>query len=106
MGEEHGSAFAKFGEECGDRHVVLEDLVVIPKKNCDKAKEILSEMRLGPPPDDETPASLACLAFADRIDKALSGNNVVVKCLGSVRMKTADGKVLTGWLVSQTGMLC
>ncbi len=26
-------------------------------------------------------------------------------CLGSIRMKTADGKVLTGWLASQTDML-
>lgn len=73
-GETHGWAFAKFGEEDGDRLVVSEDLVVIPKKDYDKAKEILSEMRLGPPPGDETPASLACLTFADRIDKALSGD--------------------------------
>jgi hypothetical protein len=26
-------------------------------------------------------------------------------CLPSIRMKTADGKVLTGWLASQTDML-
>ena len=74
-GETHSWAFAKFGEEVGDRYVVDEDLVVIPKKDYDKAKEILSEMRLGPPPGDETPASLACYTFADRIDKALSGND-------------------------------
>lgn len=74
-GETHGWAFAKFGEEDGDRLVVSEDLVVIPKKDYDKAQEILSEMRKGPPPGDETPASLACLTFADRLDKALSGND-------------------------------
>ena len=28
-----------------------------------------------------------------------------VECLGSIRMKTADGKVLTGWLASQTDIL-
>jgi hypothetical protein len=28
-----------------------------------------------------------------------------MKCLGSIRMKTADNKVLTGWLASQTDML-
>jgi len=28
-----------------------------------------------------------------------------VECLGSIRMLTADGKVLTGWLASQTDML-
>jgi hypothetical protein len=26
-------------------------------------------------------------------------------CLASIRMKTADGKVLTGWLASQTDMM-
>ena len=72
-GETHGWAFAKFGEEDGDCLVVSEDLVVIPKKDYDKAQEILSEMRKGPPPGDETPASLACLTFADRIDEALQG---------------------------------
>ena len=74
-GETHGWAFAKFGEEDGDRLVVSEDLVVIPKKDYDKAQEILSEMRKGPPLGDETPASLACLTFADRLDKALSGED-------------------------------
>ena len=74
-GETHGWAFAKFGEEDGDCLVVSEDLVVIPKKDYDKAQEILSEMRKGPPPGDETPASVACLTFADRLDKALSGDD-------------------------------
>ncbi|MBQ0031623.1 MAG: DUF2829 domain-containing protein [bacterium] len=32
------------------------------------------------------------------------GENVV-QCLGSIRMLTADKKVLTGWLASQTDML-
>lgn len=32
-----------------------------------------------------------------------NGGNI--ECLGSIRMKTADGKVLTGWLASQTDML-
>lgn len=32
-------------------------------------------------------------------------NSGEVECLGSIRMKTADGKVLTGWLASQTDML-
>lgn len=32
-------------------------------------------------------------------------NGGEVECIGSVRMKTADGKVLTGWLASQTDML-
>ena len=74
-GETHGWAFAKFGEEEGDRLVVSEDLVVIPKADWDKAWEILSEMRKGPPPGDETPASLACLTFADRIKEALQGDD-------------------------------
>jgi len=29
----------------------------------------------------------------------------VVHCLGSIRMKTADGSVLTGWLASQSDIL-
>ena len=73
QGETHSYAFAEFGEDEGDRFVVTEDLVVIPQTDYDKAKEILSEMRKGPPPGDETPASLACLTFADRIDEALQG---------------------------------
>lgn len=32
-------------------------------------------------------------------------NGGEVECLGSVRMKTADNKVLTGWLASQSDML-
>jgi len=32
-------------------------------------------------------------------------NGGEVECLGSIRMKTADNKVLTGWLASQTDML-
>ena len=73
QGEPLSYAFAEFGEDEGDCFVVTEDLVVIPKKDYDKAKEILSEMCKGPPPGDETPASLACLTFAARIDEALSG---------------------------------
>lgn len=32
-----------------------------------------------------------------------NGGNI--ECLASIRMKTADNKVLTGWLASQTDML-
>lgn len=32
-------------------------------------------------------------------------NGGEVECLGSIRMKTADNKVLTGWLASQTDMM-
>jgi hypothetical protein len=32
-------------------------------------------------------------------------NGGKLDCLASIRMKTADGKVLTGWLASQTDML-
>lgn len=32
-------------------------------------------------------------------------NGGTVKCLGSIRMKTTDGSVLTGWFASQTDML-
>ena len=73
-GETHSWAFAQFGEEWGERYVVSEDLVVIPKEDYDKVQGILAEMRKGPPPGDQTPASIACSMFADRIDKALSGN--------------------------------
>lgn len=31
-------------------------------------------------------------------------NGGEIECLGSIRMKTADNKVLTGWLASQTDM--
>lgn len=33
-------------------------------------------------------------------------NGGEIEALGSIRMKTADNKVLTGWLASQTDMLC
>ena len=32
------------------------------------------------------------------------GNSDEIKCLPSIRMKTATGEVLTGWLASQTDM--
>lgn len=32
-------------------------------------------------------------------------NGGEIECLGSIRMKTADNKVLTGWLASQSDML-
>ena len=32
-------------------------------------------------------------------------NGGEVECLSSIRMKTADNKVLTGWLASQTDMM-
>ena len=32
-------------------------------------------------------------------------NGGEVECLGTIRMRTADGKVLTGWLASQSDML-
>lgn len=32
-------------------------------------------------------------------------NGGEIECLGSIRMMTADQKVLTGWLASQTDML-
>ena len=41
--------------------------------------------------------------------KQLAENNPdgakTMHCLPSIRMKTADGKVLTGWLASQTDMM-
>lgn len=33
------------------------------------------------------------------------GDRDAIQCLGSIRMFTADGSVLTGWLASQTDML-
>lgn len=33
------------------------------------------------------------------------GDNDTLQCLGSIRMYTADKKVLTGWLASQTDIL-
>lgn len=32
-------------------------------------------------------------------------NGGSIECLGTIRMKTADNKVLTGWLASQTDIL-
>ena len=74
-GETHSWAFAKFGEEWGDRYVVSEDIVVVPKQDYDKMQGILAEMRKGPPPGDQTPASTACLLFADRLDRAIRGED-------------------------------
>lgn len=38
--------------------------------------------------------------------KKLAGDNGgTVECLASIRMRTADSKVLTGWLASQTDMM-
>jgi len=33
------------------------------------------------------------------------GESETLDCLGSIRMKTATGEILTGWLASQTDML-
>ena len=33
------------------------------------------------------------------------GENDSMECLGFIRMKTADGRILSGWLASQTDML-
>ena len=33
------------------------------------------------------------------------GENESMECLGFIRMKTADGRILSGWLASQTDML-
>lgn len=40
-----------------------------------------------------------------RLMKLAETNGGSVDCLPSIRMKTADNKVLTGWLASQTDML-
>lgn len=40
-----------------------------------------------------------------RLRKLAEDNGGEVECLGSIRMYEADGKVLTGWLASQTDML-
>ena len=37
--------------------------------------------------------------------KLAEQNGGEVECLGSIRMRTADGRILTGWLASQTDML-
>ena len=39
------------------------------------------------------------------LKKLANENGGTVECLGSIRMRTADKKVLTGWLASQTDML-
>lgn len=39
------------------------------------------------------------------LKKLAEANGGEIECLGSIRMLTADKKVLTGWLASQTDML-
>lgn len=39
-----------------------------------------------------------------RLREIAEDNLGSVECLASIRMKTADGKVLTGWLASQSDM--
>lgn len=41
----------------------------------------------------------------DHLRALAESNGGEIECLGSIRMKTADNKVLTGWLASQTDML-
>lgn len=41
----------------------------------------------------------------DPILLSVFGDREVLPCLGSIRMLTATGEVLTGWLASQTDML-
>ena len=36
---------------------------------------------------------------------AACGDNDTIHCLGSIRMKTAQGSILTGWLASQSDIL-
>ncbi len=40
-----------------------------------------------------------------RLKRIAEANGGAVECLGSIRMLTADRKVLTGWLASQTDIL-
>lgn len=40
-----------------------------------------------------------------RLKEIADANNGEVEALGTICMKTADNKVLTGWLASQTDML-
>ena len=48
-----------------------------------------------------------CPNITDPHLKAISdANGGTVIFTGSIRMKTATGEVLTGWLASQTDMLC
>lgn len=39
------------------------------------------------------------------LKKLAEENGGKLDCLASIRMKTADGKVLTGWLASQTDLM-
>ena len=41
----------------------------------------------------------------DRLKAVAEANGGEIECLGSIRMLTADKKVLTGWWASQTDML-
>lgn len=43
--------------------------------------------------------------LSPRLDKIAQDNGGALEFLGSIRMWTADKKVLTGWLASQTDML-
>lgn len=39
------------------------------------------------------------------LKKLAEENGGKIECLPSIRMKTADNKILTGWLASQTDMM-
>lgn len=39
-----------------------------------------------------------------RLKQLAISNGGTIECLASIRMKTADNKILTGWLASQTDM--
>lgn len=41
----------------------------------------------------------------EHLKKLAEANGGEIECLGSIRMLTADKKVLTGWLASQTDIL-
>ena len=41
----------------------------------------------------------------DHLKALAEANGGEIECLGSIRMMTADKKVLTGWLASQTDIL-
>ena len=41
----------------------------------------------------------------DHLKAVAEANGGEIQCLGSIRMMTADKKVLTGWLASQTDTL-
>lgn len=52
------------------------------------------------------PATIKAEWCKDEHLKALAENNGgEIECLGSIRMLTADKKILTGWVASQTDML-